>query len=118
MGPETSKLASLGATGKHLRNAQRDLFRFVKLPLKPVSVKTHCRAWRWGTEIEEECDMPCVSPFELIAYLWNVHGIKIEEDEVQSYWRHMRGADTDWVFPLFATNRCFPYLPRLASSKS
>lgn len=74
----TAKLSKIG--GKHGQNANRDLLRYVRLPLDLVMVETVVL-----DEITEEAvntTLPMIDPHEILDYAWRTGRIQVPKAEI------------------------------------
>ena len=78
LNPVTVKLSTIG--GKDGKNANRDLLRYVRLPLDLVMVETVVL-----DDISEEVihtTLPMIDPHELLDYVWRTGRICVPKEEI------------------------------------
>lgn len=78
LNPVTRKFAKMG--GKSGKNANRDVLRYVRLPLDLVMVETVIH-----DEISEEVvstTLPMIDPHELLDYVWRTGRVHVPKEEI------------------------------------
>lgn len=83
--PVTKKVSQV-----KIHNANRDLFRFIRLPLDVSWVTCPVRS-RPGSADIIESRLPMYDPHEYLDYLWSTGRFKVDESKVQTLsWRRQQ----------------------------